>query len=269
MLDGILQYISLNASDLTKDVVINVIFLLVSIVVSKRLIPSNDSSNFHYTHILTREEIIKEVIVYRTWRHSSCRASDRNGDDLFRLMFVAGIVLAYLYSKYHAQIIDMVIGVLIAGVTSTIILGTSLAYHRMYNQLLAWWIFVQSVVWITVGLNLWFMLGHDFSNVKLDSIHTYITSAGIFRVTEILYTVIGLAAAFIVILLALLLHLHMYALNWYKYRQGKISVSILRRTSGFLNKPVLNTLVIFAICIVSLLFSSGSLHHFIVQQLAR
>lgn len=79
----------------------------------------------------------------------------------------------------------------------------------------------------------------------------------LFLLTKVLYYFIGLLCFIVPNLFILTLIIHLFALNSFLSKRGKVSFFFLRKTKFLLYKPIISSVIAIGLCLVGLFFSSG------------
>jgi hypothetical protein len=251
MLNSISTYISQNIGDIIVQAILVVISVLLPLILTKK---DTNPIRTNTTSVQQTLIYIKQTIITINSPHPSTpkssgsntyKTSNSNNDDVIGLLIIAAIA-AGLYSKYHIQIINYFTGFTVLVLISTITLAIKLYRNNNYDKLNKWWTILMFIV---ILFNLVIIALMKNQNVTI--------SGDLFLLTKVLYYLIGLLFFIVPNIFILFLIIHLFALNSFLSRRGKISLFFLHKTKFLLHSPKVSSAIAIGFCIVGLLFSSG------------
>lgn len=251
-----MQTISTYIRENLGDIIVEAFFVTISIILP--LILAKKDTNPVRTNTTSMQQTIiyiKQTIINvksdtnETIPQNSHTYQDSNGgvsNSGLIEMFVILLFIALLYSKYHIQIINYFTGFTILVLISTITLSIKLYVNNNYDRLNKWWTLLMVAIIIFNLLTIALMKNQD---VNINN--------GISMLTKVLYYVAGLAFSVIPNIIILTLIIHLFALNSFLSRKGRISLFFLQKTELLYRYPIVFSTIAIIFLLFGLFFSSG------------
>lgn len=253
MLNSISTYVSQNIGDIIVQAILVVVSVILPLILAKK-----DTNPIRTNTTSTQQTLIyiKQTII--TVNSSNPSTSKSSGSSTYKTsntsndsndvigLFIIAAVATGLYSKYHIHIINYFTGFTVLVLISTITLAIKLYCNNNYDKLNKWWTILMFIV---ILFNLVIIALMRNQNVAI--------SGDLFLLTKVLYYLIGLLFFIVPNIFILFLIIHLFALNSFLSRRGKISLFFLHKTKFLLHNPKVSSAIAIGFCIVGLFFSSG------------
>ncbi|MCT4510009.1 MAG: hypothetical protein N4A48_14855 [Tepidibacter sp.] len=215
-------------------------------IVQQQLVQVSVLNNNTYTQNPKQKSIKRNH--NQNHKYSQSKSTD---DDLFLFAFV-GLTAVSIYSKFHSQIMYwfaiLTLFAFVSVTTLTILLYRNDNLDRL-NQL-----------WISIMV---FLIISDAATIFFMSYQSTIINGDINILLKALYYLIGFLTMMIPNIYMLILLIHIFALNSFLVKQGKISEFILRKTHFFVDNVKFQVKLIIFITIFSLSFTSGAAYYLV------
>lgn len=256
----VIDYISTNTGNLISSSIFCVLGVLLGILCTpKDTNPSRDSGiSIKQTKILIQQIISEQSVnhqsINKQYRQTNINRYPDNDSHLLGF-FIGAVIIAAIYSKYHVFILNIFTGLTLMSFISAITIAIILHKNNNFDNLNKWWIVLMLIIVVIDLVALIFMSNQDVT-IKGD----------LFLILKVLYYVLGFALVLIPNLFTFLLTIHLFSLNTFLARKGKVSYYIYRKTSIFTRSPKKLSIVLVAFSLVSLFFSSGTIYDFIESQ---
>ncbi|KUP25803.1 hypothetical protein [Paenibacillus sp. DMB5] len=267
----ITNYILNNSSGIIQDT----IFAFVGVLLGLIFTPKNNNPDItNGTSVTQIQQIIQQNIYYSPRNQPSPQLqpqrkskSKNSTDDEPPLAFylVVAVFLAFFFYKYHSVLMDYTIGFIIMGLTSTITVAIKLHMDNQYDNLNKYWSLVALVIIGMDFITLRLMSNQISESTSISSLSEFIQAFGMNGILQVSYFALGFIVIQLLNLLLLALLIHMFAVNQYLARSGRISEFFVRKTKGFVSKPVSLAVITVLISAVSILLSSGILYDWVSQ----
>ncbi|BBI34957.1 hypothetical protein [Cohnella abietis] len=252
----------------TSDIMLNIFFAFFSFFVSLLLTPKNNSGvNTNGSSIHNTIQFIERNVITHHHHNNSSRNRPRRKDDddnsALGMWVIGLIVAAFLFVRYHEVIMNFLTGFICFAMVSTITIAVKLYRNNQYDNLNRFWTAVALLIVIVDLFTLKLMRNQVDVSTQADSLSNFIQSVGIDGVMSYAYLAAGFIFVMIPNLLLLVLLIHMYAVNVYLATGSRIAGFIIRKTNPFTIKPALIATIGILLCAMSLLFSSGTMYHWV------
>lgn len=265
---GLVQYIQSHSS----DIIMNTFFAFFGFFISILLTPKNDSTlNTNGSSINNTIQFIQQNVV--TYQHQTVHTSRRspqtgsrhdNDDNSTLAIWVVGLfVIAFLYVKYHEEIIYFLTGFMCFAIVSTITIAIRLYRNNQYDNLNRFWTALALLIVIIDFITLRYMDKQIDTSTQFDTFSNFLNSAGIDGVLSYSYLAAGFIFVIIPNLLLMILLIHMFSVNIFLATRNRFAGFIIRKTKPFTIKPAAVATIGIIICVLSLLFSSGTMYNWI------
>ncbi|MEK4143996.1 hypothetical protein [Paenibacillus sp. FSL L8-0333] len=264
MAEWLINYLQHNWIDMIKDVLIGLISGLILTQKSQ-----NDGINNHTT---VRESIhyITQTVVTASPKQPRRRYNNRNTSDddnsIFGVIAIVGVVLSYLYVKYHSELMNFMASLIIIGIVGTLTVAVKLYRNNCYDQLNRLWTIQLFGILVFDCIQLFVMSKQDVSIISTISFSDFISSAGIDRIARFGIIGVGYLLSLLPNILLFILLIHMLSVNLNRAFNDRITAFFIRRTVKFTSKPYHMLFAVILFCGFSLLYSTGYVYDFIEKQ---
>ncbi len=256
MLNSITAYITSNIGNIVNDTVFAFIGIVLGFIFTPK--DSNPSRSNETSKKKTLVAIKEIVIIKHSYKersskpqHSSCSSDN----DFLIFVFIISIAAAYLYSKYHQEILNTFTGFTLMALASIITIAIKLYRNNNYDWLNKFWTVFMFVI-----------IGFNLSIIVLMKGQDTTLTGDLSLVNKVLSYLAGLIFAIVPNIILLLVLVHLFALNSYLAKSGKLSSAILRKTGLFVKYPIGLSSFAVIYCIIAILFSSGAVNGCIQKQ---
>lgn len=252
MSNSIINYILTNTGNLISSGIFCILGVVLGILCTpKDPNPARNSGlSINQTQILIQQIVIKQQVSQKIGQPKPNQDSNNNSD--LSVFIVGALIVAALYSKYHVLIINVFTGLIFMSLASIITISIILHRNNNLDNLNKWWIALMLIIVVI-----------DFIALILMSKQDVAISGDLFLVLKVLYYVLGFVLIIIPNIFTFLLTIHLFALNTFLVRKGKISYFMYRKTRFFSTSPMVLSSVLIIFSLLSLLFSSGIAYNFI------
>lgn len=261
---AIVQHITNNTANIIQDMIFAFIGVLLGILFTPK---SNNPQTGNGSSIYQTMQIIYQSINttnnYHPHRPSRKRSSSNEDDSPLGIWIVGTIFVAFLFVKFHAEIMNYFTGFILLALGSTVTIAIKLHMNNQYDNLNRFWTIVSLLIIGVDFFTLKLMSNQISTSVMVNSFSDFISSVGMNGVMKYAYLALGFLMVILPNVLLSILLLHMYAVNIYLVSGGRISQYIIRKTSPFTIKPAVVAIIGFILCGMSLLFSSGLMYDLI------
>ncbi|QMV42664.1 hypothetical protein [Cohnella cholangitidis] len=232
---AIINYITTNSTGIIQDSIFAFIGVFLGILFS----PKSDAPHTgNGTSIHQTIQFIQQKVIYninRSSRHSKPRRSSSNDSDENPLGFyiVGVMLLAFLFYKFHSVIMAYFTGFMLLALASTLTIAIKLYMNNQYDNLNRFWTGV-SFFFISIDLVTLILMGKQIDTpISISSMSEFFSSFGMVGVLKYAYFALGFIFILLPNIYLIILLVHMFAVNHYLVRGGRISAFIIRKTSRF------------------------------------
>lgn len=260
---AIAEYFIKNYSDLIKDTV----FLFLGAIVGLWLTPrdnnprtSNGSSLNQTLNVIYQTRITN--VTARPRATNRRRNQPSSSEDVNPIVLLGGglILIAFLYIKFHAEIMDFLSGFILFALTCTITAAILLYKKNNYDRLNMYWTALLLLLICVNIVTLGYMNKQNVTGLSFTSLTNFVQTLGLNTAFKWGYYAIGFLTMQVANTLLLILLIHMFAINSFLSNQNRLSAWIIRKTNPLVLKPIRLSVAVSLTCIVSLLFTSGILY---------
>lgn len=255
MYNSVINYLSTNIGNLISSG----IFCILGVVLGILCTPKdpnpyrNSGISISQTQIIINQIIIQRPVSQQIGQSYPSR--DTNTDSNLQGFIVCSLIVTAIYSKYHILILNIFTGLILMSLTSAITIVIVLHKNNNLDNLNRWWI---SLMLIIVAIDLISLLLMSRQDVTI--------SGDLQLLFKVLYYALGFVMVIIPNIFTLLLTTHLFALNTFLVKRGKISYFFYRKTHFFTTSPRSVSIVLIVFSLLSLLLSSGTAYNFIKAQ---
>ncbi|AIQ31476.1 hypothetical protein P40081_27460 [Paenibacillus sp. FSL P4-0081] len=258
------DYIVNHFSGIIQDIV----FAFVGVFLGLLFTPKNSDPHIHNG---TRINQVLQIITQNmntTHNHypsnhspNTSKSSSKSNDDETPLgiYFFVALIAAFFFYKYHVVLMNYTISFIVMGLASTVTVAIKLYLDNQYDNLNKYWTVISFLIVIVDFFTLKLMSGQLSGLPQISSISEFISVVGMQGILEFSYYALGFVFIQFPNLLLLNLLIHMFAVNQYLARGGRVSAFFVRKTSRFVSTPAGLITITALVCAVSLLLSSGLL----------
>jgi hypothetical protein len=261
-LNSFVSYISQNSGNLISSSVFCVIGAILGTILAVMFTPKDSSPERNNGTSIAQINILIQQIIVKTYpkqisktrsslKHKSKKRTSDNQDSFGLIIFVA-IFAATLYSKYHVLLINLFAGLIFMSFTSIITIIIILYRNNNLDNLNKWWFITMLLVIACSFITLVLMINQNVT-IKGD----------IYLILKNLYYLLGLIIMVLSNIMILVTIIHLFALNSFLAKKGKISYFIYRKTNLFNSNPKALSAIVITLSLLSMLFSSGIAFKFI------
>lgn len=260
MSNSIVNYISTNTGNLVSSGIFCILGAVLGILFTpKDTNPSRGSGiSIKQTQILIHQIInqqpIRQSSLNRQIGQPNSNYHSSNDTDLSGF-FVGALIVAAIYSKYHVLMLNIFTSLTLMSFVSAVTIAIVLHKNNNLDNLNRWWVILMLIIVIIDLVSLIFMSKQDVA-IKGD----------LFLLLKVLYYVLGFVLVIIPNLFTFLLTIHLFALNTFLVKRGKLSYFIYRKTCFFTTSPTILSSVLIIFSLLSILFSSGIVYNFAKTQ---
>lgn len=251
-----------NKVDIIKDIIIG---LLCGVIFIPR---SNNPQLTNHTSLPQASTYIKQLVIndYSKKVVSTNRVYPRKSNDdesILGLYVALGVILTFFFIRFHSQILDIYSTFTL--ITLSLVLTVSIKLYRnnQYDHLNRIWTFQMLCIIAYNFVHISLMSKQDISNLSTESIIDFINSVGLEGIAKFGYDALGFFLNLLPNLMLIMIIIHMFATNIYLTKGGSLPLFVLRKTLRFSSKPFQSACLLFFICGLSFLFSSGLAYDFI------
>ncbi|PJN56364.1 hypothetical protein PAEVO_30870 [Paenibacillus sp. GM2FR] len=247
--------------DNVGNLISSLIFCILGVVLSLIFTPKKKEGSLIQNHTSFQQIliIVQQVFVINensaqnnnSNQQKNTTISNTNGDNSF--IWILAIIGLTLYTRYHSDLINWLILFAIASFLSICTITLKLYRDNQYDKLNQGWTGLIFLLIISDLLTAWLMKSQDLAadNITL-----------LFKVA---YYALGLFIMIIPNIFMLLLLIHLFSVNSYISKGGKISAFFIRHTAMFVKAPKSTSAIIVVFCILSIFLSSGVAYDLILH----
>lgn len=259
MIEWFSNYLENNWVDMIKDILIGLITGLIFAQKSQ-----NENINNKTTVRESVQNIIQTVIIYQSSepRRSTQknRESSEGDSSIFGITVVIAVILSYLYVKYHAQLMNFMVSLIVIGLVGTLTVAVKLYRNNSYDNLNRLWTLQLISILVFDCVQLVVMSKQDTSTISTISLSEFISSAGLNGVARYGIVGVGFVLSLLPNVLLFILLIHMMSVNLHRAFNDRVTSFLIRHTVRFTTKPYQMLLLVVFLCAFSLFYSTGLLY---------
>jgi hypothetical protein len=248
------NYIIENRISLILSIVLGIIFLIAPFLITRTRKDNSQSPIQNHSPIVEVKILLQQILINIHTQTNTTVISpkptptknDNASDNTLLYWGLGSITGVLIYQKYHSEIMNFLTYYTLIALLSTLLLVILLYRSNILDRL--------SQLWCGTML---YLVIINFINIALMSRQEILGEGDVSLLLKVLYYLEGFVFIAFINVALLIIQIHLFALNIFISRPGKVSGFIVRKTRFLLNRPVGNVVFIVILSLLSLLLSSG------------